>query len=130
MRVLKPVGRTAEPTGRMDLFDFFPVVPPGDIPGSSGERSPGHQLTAGVGSVLLPAINFVAVLAAGFAHDGTIAFVVMPFVSAVVVFVLGRWLAVGVAWSLVLAMWCAVVCFIGNGCALFIAALLGFYGTF
>jgi hypothetical protein len=36
----------------VDLFDFIPIVPPGG-PGDSRERSPGHQLASGIGSVLL-----------------------------------------------------------------------------
>jgi hypothetical protein len=39
----------------MDIFDFFPMVPPGG-PGDLRDRSPGHQLAAGVGPLLLPAV--------------------------------------------------------------------------
>jgi hypothetical protein len=113
----------------VDLFDFIPIVPPGG-PGDSRDRSPGHQFAAGVGSVLLPAINFAVVLFAGFAHNGTIAFVVMPIVSAAILYVLARRLSVGAGWSLVLAMCCAAFCFVANGCALLLAGLAGFYRTF
>jgi hypothetical protein len=113
----------------VDLFDFIPIVPPGG-PGDSRDRSPGHQLASGVGSVLLPAINFAVVLIADFAHDGTIAFVVMPIVSAAILYMLSRRVAVGVGWALVLAMCCAAFCFVANGCALLLAGLAGFYQTF
>jgi hypothetical protein len=114
----------------MDLFDFIPIVPPG-MPGeNSRERSPGHQLASGVGSVLLPIVNFVVVLFAEFAHDGTIALVAMPIVSALLVYVLGRRLSVGVGWAILLAMFCAVFCFMANACALLLAGLGQFYSHF
>jgi hypothetical protein len=113
----------------MDLFDFIPIAPPG-MPGDSPERPRGHQFAAGVGSVLLPAINFTVVLVAGFAHDGRIAFAVMPVVSGVILYALARRLSVGAAWALALAMCCVALCFVGNGVALLLAALSGFYQTF
>ena len=113
----------------MDLFAFIPIVPPGG-PGDSRDRSPGHQFASGVGSLLLPAINFFIVLFADFAHEGTTAFVVMPIVSAGLVYVLSRRLSVGVGWALVLAMCCAAFCFVANGCALLLVGLSGFYQTF
>jgi hypothetical protein len=113
----------------VDLFDFIPIVPPGG-PGDSRDRSPGHQFAAGVGSVLLPAINFTVVLFADFAHDGKIAFVVMPVVSAAILYILSRRLSVGVGWAVVLAMCCAAFCVVANGCALLLAGLAGFYRSF
>ena len=113
----------------MDLFDFIPIVPPG-MPGDSRERSPGHQLATGVGSVLLPAVNFTVVLFAGFAHDGKVALVVMPIVSAAILYVVSRALSVTVGWALVLAMCCAAFCFVVNGCALLLVGLAGFYRAF
>jgi hypothetical protein len=113
----------------MDLFDFIPIVPPGG-PGDTRDRSPGHQLASGVGSVLLPAINFTVVLFADFAQNGMIAFIVMPAVSAAILYVLSRRLSVGVGWALVLAMCCAAFSFVANGCGLLLAGLAGFYGTF
>lgn len=80
--------------------------------------------------MLLPAINFAVVLFADFAHDGTIAFVVMPIVSGALLFLLARRVDVGAAWSVVLAMCCAAFCFVANGCALLLAGLAGFYQTF
>jgi hypothetical protein len=113
----------------VDLFDFIPIVPPGG-PGDSRDQSPGHQLASGVGSLLLPTINFFVVLFADFAHDGRVAFVVMPAVSAAILYVLSRGLSVGVGWGLVLAMCCAAFCFVANGCALLLVGLSGFYQTF
>jgi hypothetical protein len=113
----------------MDLFDFFPVVPPGG-PGDSRERSPGHQLASGVGSLLFPAVNFIIVLVAGFAHDGRIALVLMPLVSGVLLFVLARRFSVGVGWSLVLALCCAAFCFVASACALFLVGFMQFFRTF
>jgi hypothetical protein len=113
----------------VDLFDFIPIVPPG-MPGDSRERSTEHQFASGVGSVLLPIINFVIVLVAAFAHDATIALALMPGLSALVLFVLARRLSVDVAWSLVLAGFCAVFCFVANVCALFLAAMMQFYRDF
>jgi presenilin-like A22 family membrane protease len=113
----------------MDLFDFIPIVPPG-MPGESRERSPGHQLASGVGSALLPAINFIVVLVAGFAHSATVAFVVLPAVSGALLYVLARRVSVGAAWSIALAMFCAVFCFIANGVAFFFVALGDFWHTF
>jgi hypothetical protein len=113
----------------VDLFDFIPIVPPG-MPGDARDRPPGHQFAAGVGSVLLPAINFTVVLFAGFAHDGRIAFVVLPVVSGAILYVLSRALSVGMAWALVLAMCCAAFCFVANGCALLLVGLAGFYRAF
>jgi hypothetical protein len=113
----------------MDFFDFIPIVPPG-MPGDSPDRPPGHRLAAGVGSVLLPAINFIVVLFAGFAHNGMIAFVVMPVISGAFLYVLGRWQSVGVGWAIVLAGCCAAFCFVANGVALLLAGLAGFYQTF
>jgi hypothetical protein len=83
-----------------------------------------------VGSVLLPIVNGCIVLFAGFAHDGTIALVVMPLASAVLVFALARWLAVSLGWSIVLALGCAVFCFTANLGALLLAALGQFYSAF
>lgn len=127
--IFKSAARAAEQVRRMDFFDFIPIVPPG-VPADSRERPAGHQFASGVGSVLLPAINFVVVLFAGFAHDGRIALVVMPGVSGALLYVLARRLDVGVAWAIVLAMLCAVFCFVGSGCALFLAGLADFYQTF
>jgi hypothetical protein len=114
----------------MDLFDFIPVVPPG-LPGeNSPERTPGQSFVAGVASTVLPAINFALVLFAGFAANATMALAVMPLVSAALVFALGRRLSVPVAWAIVLGMGCAAFCFMGNACALFLAALAHFFHDF
>jgi hypothetical protein len=110
----------------MDLFDLVPIVPPGD----SRDRSPGHQLAAGVGSVLFPTIAFIVVLLAGFAHDGTVALAVIPLLSGALLFVIARLLSVGVGWSLVLALYCAALTFVASGCALFLAAIGQFFQTF
>jgi hypothetical protein len=112
------------------FFDFIPIVPPG-LPGeSSPERTPAERLVAGVGSTLLPAINFFLVLLTGFASSAMIAMVVMPLVSGGVVFVLGRRLSVSIAWAMAFGMGCAAFCFIGNGGALFLHALGQFYRDF
>jgi hypothetical protein len=113
----------------VDIFDFIPIVPPG-MPGGSRDRPPGYEIASGVGAVLLPAINAVVVLFAGFAHSGTVALLLMPVVSGALLYLLARWQSVGVAWGLVYAMCCAAFCFIGNGCALFLVGLLGFFHTF
>jgi hypothetical protein len=114
----------------VDLFGFIPIVPPG-MPGENArDRSPGHRLASGVGSVLLPLINFVVVLFAGFAHDGTIALVAMPGISGALLFLLARYVSVGAGWAAVLAMFCAVFCFMANICALLVAALGQFYSSF
>jgi hypothetical protein len=113
----------------MDFFDFIPIVPPG-MPGDSRERPPGHQFASGVGSVLLPTINFLVVLLAGFAHSGMVAFAILPVVSGAILYVLARWLSVGVAWAIALAMFCAVFCFVANGIAFFFVALADFWHTF
>jgi hypothetical protein len=113
----------------MDLFDFLPITPgmPGD---NARDRSPGHQLATGVGSVVLPTINFVVVLFAGFAQDGTIALVAMPIASGTLLFLLARSVSVGLGWAIVLAIYCAVFCFMANLGALLLAALGQFYSTF
>jgi hypothetical protein len=113
----------------MDLFDFIPIVPPG-MPGDSRDRPAGHQIAAGVGSVLVPTLNFMVVLFAGFAHDGRVALVGLPLLSGAILYVLGRRLSVGVGWALVLAMCGAALCFIGNGAALLLVGLAGFFQTF
>jgi hypothetical protein len=113
----------------MDFFDFIPIVPPG-MPGDSPERSPGHQMASGAGSVLLPGINFLVVLLAGFAHSAMVAFVALPVASAAVLYVVARYLSVGVAWSLVLAMFTAGFCFVGNGFAFLFVGLADFFHTF
>lgn len=127
--MFKPATGAAEQIRRMDFFDFIPIVPP-SMPGDSRERPAGHQFASGVGSVLLPAINFFVVLFAGFAHDGRIALVVMPVVSGALLYLLARRLDVGVAWAIALAMFCAAFCFVANGCALLLVGLAGFYHTF
>jgi hypothetical protein len=113
----------------VDIFDFIPIVPPG-MPDGSGERPRGYELASGVGSVLLPAINAVVVLFAGFTHSGTVALLLMPLVSGALLYLLARWQSVGVAWGLLYAMCCAAFCFIGNSCALLLVGLLGFFHTF
>jgi hypothetical protein len=114
----------------VDLSDFIPIVPPG-MPGENArDRPPGLELASGVGSVLLPLVNFVVVLFAAFAHDATIALVAMPGVSGALLFVLARQVSVGVGWAAVLAMFCAVFCFMANTCALLLAALGQFYSHF
>jgi hypothetical protein len=113
----------------MDFFDFIPIVPPG-MPGDSQERPPGHRLASGVGSVLLPAVNFMVVLLAGFAHNATVAFVVLPVISGAILYVLARWLSVGAAWAVALAMFCAAFCFVANGIAFLFVGLAGFYHDF
>jgi hypothetical protein len=113
----------------MDIFDFIPIVPPG-MPGDSRDQAPGQELASGVGAVVLPGVNFLVVLFAGFAHNGTVALILMPVVSAVALFVLARFQSVGVAWAIVYAMCCAAFCFVANGCALFIVGLVGFFHTF
>jgi hypothetical protein len=113
----------------MDFFDFVPIVPPG-MPGDSQERPAGHQLASGVGSVLLPAINFIVVLVAGFAHNATMAFIAMPALSAILLYLLARRVQVGKAWSIVLALFCALFCFVANGVGFFFVALTDFFQTF
>jgi len=113
----------------MDFFDFIPIVPPG-MPGDSQDRPIGHQLASGVGSVVLPAINFFVVLLAGFAHGATVAFLVLPLVSGALLYVFARWQSVGTAWSIALGMLCAVFCFMANGAAFFFVALADFWHTF
>ena len=81
-------------------------------------------------SHLLPAINFFVVLFAGFAQDGRFALLVLPGVSGALLYVLARRVDVGVAWGIALSMFCAVFCFVANGCALFLVGLAGFYQTF
>jgi len=113
----------------VDFFDFIPIVPPGGL-GDSREHSAGHQFASGVGSLLLPATNFFVVLFAGFAHDDQIALLVMPGLSAALLYVLARRLDVGLGWAIVLAMFCAGFCFLANGCALFLVGLAGFFQAF
>jgi hypothetical protein len=114
----------------MDFFDLIPLVPPG-LPGEgSPDRKPGQRFVAGVASALLPAINFALVLFAAFASNPTIALAVTPLVSAAVVIGLGRRLSVPLASAIVLGMGCAVFCFVGNACALFLGALTQFFRDF
>ena len=85
----------------MDPFDFIPPL----LPSLPGERSPqltpGQRFAAGVGSTLLPAINFLLVLLAGFARNLAVAFLVMPLASAAAAFLFSRRLGTPLAWGLV-----------------------------
>jgi hypothetical protein len=113
----------------MDLFDLFPVTPP-QFPGERSARTPAEQAAAGVGLLLLPATNFVLVLFTGLASHVTIVLVVLPLVSAVVAYLLSRWLSISAGRSILLGFGCATACFIGNACALLLAALGQFYSGF
>jgi hypothetical protein len=114
----------------MNLFDLFPIVPPG-LPGErSSALTPGQRFAAGLGSTLLPAINFMLVLFVGFASHATIALAAMPLGSAAVLYVLSRRLSTPIAWAIVLAMGCAAFCLIANASALFLHGLAQFYHDF
>jgi hypothetical protein len=107
----------------MDWLDLIPIVPPG-LPGEhSADRTPAQRLGTGVATVLLPAINFMLVLLAGFAAHAKVALVAMPLISASLVFLLARRLAISAAWALALAIACAAFCLIGNAGALFLVGL-------
>ena len=47
-----------------------------------------------------------------------------------ILYVVARVLSVGVAWGIVLGMFCAVFCFIANAIALFFVVLADFFQTF
>jgi hypothetical protein len=114
----------------MDFLDFIPIVPP-NLPGErSPALTPSQRFVAGFGSTLFPIINFLLVLLTGWAFSFAIAFVVMPLVSAGIVFAISRRLATPMAWALVIAMGCATFCLIGNGCALLLHGLAQFFHDF
>jgi hypothetical protein len=114
----------------VDLFDLIPFVPPGSASRSRAEMSSAQQLAVGVAMAILPTINFIVVLSAHFAHDGTTALVLLPVISALMVLILGLLLAVSTAWAIVYAMGCAAACFTVNGVALLLVGLGSFFSTF
>jgi hypothetical protein len=113
----------------MDLFDLFPMGGPG-LPGERSARTPGEQLAAGSATVLLPTINFLLVLFAGVAPLTTVALVVMPIASAVLLMVFARVLDVAFWRALMFGMICATICFTANLGALLLAAIGQIYSGF
>ena len=113
----------------MDIFDLFPMGGPG-LPGERSARTPGEQLAAGTATVLLPTVNFLLVLLAGIAPLATVALVVMPLVSAVLLFAFARFVEVSVWRALAYAMACAAICFTVNLGAMLLAAIGQIYSGF
>jgi hypothetical protein len=113
----------------MDIFDLFPMGGPG-LPGERSAKTPAEQLAAGSATLLFPTVNFLLVLLAGVAAHTTLALVVMPLASAVLLFVLARFLDVSVIRAVLFAMACAAICFTGNLGALLLAAIGQFYSGF
>jgi hypothetical protein len=113
----------------MDLFDLFPVVPP-SLPGERSARDPLEQVAAGVALGLLPLANAVLVLFTGLKAHAAIALVAMPLGSATLAYLLSRRLSTPMGRSILLGFGCTTACFVGNGCAMLLAALAGFYSTF
>jgi hypothetical protein len=113
----------------MDLFDLFPIVPP-QFPGERPGRDPLEQVAAGVAVGLLPLANALLVLFTGLHDHPVVALVMMPLVSATVAYLLARRLSTSVGRSILLGFGCTTACFIGNGCAMLLAVLAGFYSTF
>jgi hypothetical protein len=113
----------------MDIFDLFPMGGPG-LPGERSARSPEEKLAAGTATLLLPTLNFLIVLFAGVAPHTTVALVLMPLLSAVLLFALARILGVSVGRGILFAICCAATCFVGNLGALLLAAIGAFYSNF
>ncbi len=113
----------------MDLFDLFPMGGPG-LPGERSARTPGEELAAGTATILLPTVNLLLVLFAGIAPHTTVALVVMPLVSALLLFAFARVLDTSFWRALMFGMFCAVICFTANLGALILAAIGQFYSTF
>jgi hypothetical protein len=114
----------------MDLFDLIPIVPP-SLPGErSAALNDTLRFAAGVGSTLLPTIDFLLVLFAGLASPLVVPVVVLPLASGGVTFLVSRLVSTPIAWALVLAMGCAMFCLIGDGCALLLHGLLRFFQEF
>ena len=113
----------------MDLFDLFPMGGPG-LPGERSARTPGEQLAAGTATLLLPTVNFLLVLFAGIAPLTTVALVVMPLASAVLLTAVARVVDVSFWRALMFGMICAAVCFTANLAALILAAIGQFYSGF
>ena len=113
----------------MDLFDLFPMGGPG-FPGERSARTPGEQLLAGSATVLLPTANFLLVLLAGIAPLTTVALVVMPLASALLLMVLARVVDVSLGRALVFGTICAALCFTANLGALVLAAIGQIYSGF
>jgi hypothetical protein len=113
----------------MDFFDLFPIVPP-SMPGERGARDPLESVAAGVATVLLPIVNAILVLATGLKGHAEIALIAMPLLSAAIAYLAARWLSTSAGRSLLLGFGCTVACFMGNVCALVLAAIGNFYSTF
>jgi hypothetical protein len=113
----------------MDFFDFIPIVPP-SLPGERGARDPLEQLAAGVATVVLPLVNALLVLFTGLKGHAEIAVIAMPVLSAAIAYLVCRLLDTSAGRSILLGFSCTVACFIGNACALLLAALGSFYSTF
>jgi hypothetical protein len=113
----------------MDIFDLFPMGGPG-LPGERSARTPEEQLAAGTATLLLPTVNFLLVLFAGVAPLTTVALVLMPLLSAILLFVLARILGVSVGRGILFAICCGGICFAGNLGALLLAAIGQIYSGF
>jgi hypothetical protein len=114
---------------RMDIFDLFPMGGPG-LPGERFARNPGEEVAAGTGTLLLPAVNLLVVLFAGVAEHTTFVIVIMPLLSAVLLFVLARVLDTSIVRAILLAMACATICFTANLGGLLLVAFGSFFGNF
>jgi len=79
---------------------------------------------------VLPTICFFLVLFTGFAFKPLVALAVLPAVSALVAFVVGRAVALSLPWAIVIALGSGAFCFIADGGALLLHGLMRFFHDF
>ena len=106
----------------MDLFDVFAFLPPPSLGRRSDDRSPEENLSAGLMTLLLPAIDVCLLLFAHLGRHTTVCLFVLPLALAAVGVIVCRRLGVGWIYTTQLALTCAGICFFFGLCAVFLTA--------
>src|SRR5204862_1545369 len=114
----------------MDFFDLFALLPL-PLPGSSSsERSPGEGLTGALALTIFPAADFAIVLFGGVSTGLAVPLLVLPAAFTAASVLVTRLVGTSVAWTLTLAIGCAVFCALASGFAFILAVFVSFYSGF
>lgn len=114
----------------MDFLDFMNLLPvnmPGD---PSRERSMAENVTGAVGLGVAPVVDFIIVLSADLYEHSTIALLLLPAAFTLATFLLCRRLQVSTAWTVVVSLSCAGLCFAASGTAFLIGIFFSFFSGF
>jgi hypothetical protein len=114
----------------MDFLDFmnlFPVNMPGH---ASRERSVAENVTGAVGLGVAPIADFIIVLSADLWEQSTIALLLLPAAFTLAILLLCRRLQVSTAWTVIVTLSCAGMCFVASGTAFLMGVFFSIFSAF